>query len=817
MIKVEKITIEEFRGIRSLQLELNNESYAICGPNGTGKSGVVDAVEFALTGSISRLTGKGRGALSVLKHGPHVDSRKAPEKACVTLEVSIATLGGKKATITRDVKSADIPIITPDEPAVRAAVEQFEKHPEFVLSRREIIKYVLAEPGERAQEVQAVLQLDELEKARVLLQKISNACTRETAPLMQDEQSAREALISAMDIAELTPDSILAAANEKRKVLGLPPLARLETTTSLKDGLESLAATAASRVPKEAARADIAKAIEATRALAGADIEKEIQAATEAITKLKENEASLENVTRESMLRHAIDLFDEHVCPVCATEWNPEHFRSIVRTQMERLEAAVKERAAAEKLLAPIIKKLETIQTNIKSAASYGPLFVPPIETATLNEYGVHLAEKASTLRKFLPLTGVLAALTPEVEGTAKALEALEEMGRAVEAIPDPNARDGARDFLVTADERLRAYRIAAAKYNAAKKKSATAKHTFEIFGVATNKALEDIYKQVEEQFRAFYRSLNQDESAFEATLTPLIGKLDFDVGFFGRGSFPPGAYHSEGHQDAMGLCLYLALMKHILGEGFTLAVLDDVLMSVDRAHRREVCHLLTKQFPQVQFVLTTHDPVWLRHMKTAGLIRGKAGVEFQSWDVDRGPTQWKDVDVWAEIDSHLSKNNVREAAGLLRHHMEYLAAEYCSELGGKVDYKGDNHYDLGELLPGAVSAMRDLLKKAKSAANSWDNKDLAKVIDERDKAFNAACEAAFGDQWQVNVVIHHNEWADLQKEDFKPVAEAFKALAARFECKKCKDLLYVTRSGYKKDCLRCSCATLSFSLVEKV
>src|SRR2546429_4550729 len=25
---------------------------------------------------------------------------------------------------------------------------------------------------------------------------------------------------------------------------------------------------------------------------------------------------------------------------------------------------------------------------------------------------------------------------------------------------------------------------------------------------------------------------------------------------------FPPGAYHSEGHQDSMGVCRYLALMK---------------------------------------------------------------------------------------------------------------------------------------------------------------------------------------------------------------------------------------------------------------
>ncbi len=46
MIRVQTIHIQEFRGIRNLSLNLDAQSFGICGPNGTGKSGVVDAVEF---------------------------------------------------------------------------------------------------------------------------------------------------------------------------------------------------------------------------------------------------------------------------------------------------------------------------------------------------------------------------------------------------------------------------------------------------------------------------------------------------------------------------------------------------------------------------------------------------------------------------------------------------------------------------------------------------------------------------------------------------------------------------------------------------
>ena len=77
MIRVESLEISEFRGIRKLTLNFNGKNFAICGPNGTGKSGVVDAVEFVFTGNVSRLSGEGRGDVSLKEHGPHVDTRTA--------------------------------------------------------------------------------------------------------------------------------------------------------------------------------------------------------------------------------------------------------------------------------------------------------------------------------------------------------------------------------------------------------------------------------------------------------------------------------------------------------------------------------------------------------------------------------------------------------------------------------------------------------------------------------------------------------------------------------------------------------------------
>ena len=306
----------------------------------------------------------------------------------------------------------------------------------------------------------------------------------------------------------------------------------------------------------------------------------------------------------------------------------------------------------------------------------------------------------------------------------------------------------------------------------------------FQIFGRETDATLDALYRDVEAQFQDFYRIVNRDdEAAFEAQLTPSLGKLGFSVDFYGRGFFPPGAYHSEGHQDAMGLCLYLALMKHLLGTGFTFAVLDDVLMSVDAGHRREVCDLLKQVFPNTQFVLTTHDPIWLRHMISAGLVQRNAAIEFRKWDVDRGPAEWKTADVWAEIKDHMSRNDIRASAALLRFHLEHMSTELCDALGGRPVFRADSRYDLGDLLPSAAGAMRELLKVGKAAANSWGRRSEIDAITHLEDAFARAYASAQVEQWSVNPAVHYNAWTNFQRGDFLPVSQAFKALEQAFSC----------------------------------
>lgn len=817
MIRIDKIKIEKFRGIIDLELDLKGENFAACGPNGTGKSGIVDAIEFALTGNLSRLSGRGTGELSVKLHGPHVDYRKAPEQASVRLEVSIPSLGGKKASITRTVKSASSPTIIPPDADVIAAFQEVKLHPEFVLSRRELIRYIIAEPGDRADEVQALLRLGQVEKLRSVLNRISNACAKECGTLDRTERGAIKPLADALGIEQPTKGAVLGAVNPKREMLGVALLTELTAETSLSEGIHQTSdETAVKRVPKAQAARDVQGLKDALLMLRAPEFKDTCTKLAKALTDLSEDPVVASGMKREALLNSALELYDDEHCPVCDTPFTPEAFTAHLKEKLAHLDEVADKRKAIEEQIGPVLSAVLAAGTALRDVIAYGPLFEPKLDLLKLTDFKQTLLGRYGQLQNFLPLIDTAKVLSLDF-APADLDNDIAGLDAAIARLPEPDTQVAARDFLLLAQERLQRYREARKNHEAAKARAAIAERVYKVFGDTTTKALESIYEKVQDAFAEYYREINKsDEGGFTARLIPSLGKLGFDVDFYGRGQFPPGAFHSEGHQDGMGVCLYLALMNHLLGKNFTFAVLDDVLMSVDRGHRREVCALLKKHFPHTQFIMTTHDEVWLRHMKSEALIKGKNFAHFKTWTIDLGPAEWSNDSVWEEIDNHLSRNEVSKAAAALRHFLEYFAGEMCHRLRGTVEYRGDGNFGFGDLITGAANALADCFKKAKASANSWNNPTEVEAISAREKEFRTAREAAEVDKWQLNAGVHYNPWADLAKEDFLPVVAAQKAFVESFSCKTCGEPLSVLPEYKPKEVLKCLCGETNLNLVAK-
>ncbi len=814
MMKLETAHIEEVRGIRKLDIDFQKGTFAISGPNGSGKSGVIDAIEFGLTGNISRLTGRGTKGLTVAEHGPHVDKTKFPDAAFVELRVFIPALK-KSATITRKVSDPKKPKIVPADPDVQAALAEIADHPEITLSRREILRFILIEPTKRSEEIQTILKLDEIGQMRAALNTAQNKLQTAQKTAATLVQTNRDSLLRHLQISTLKAEDLLESVNKRRKLLGLPEIAELTADTKLDVGLA--AAATGPDFNKQSALRDLNALSEAAKGFP--DLAKADAAAIIAdLAKLEEDPALLAALQRRAFIEKGLDLVEGPECPLCDKPWEDEqHLR-------DHLKAKLQKSAEAQKIQEALLKKGTAVaQAAIKVAGQLAPVlkiaegqgeagFAKQLTTWKADLEGLKTA-----LTTLDGVTGLKDRLTAGWLATPKTFaKELAGLTEQVMARPDQTAALDAQTFLTTSQVRLSDYREAMRKSKAAEIAFNSAKLAYETYCAALEEELNALYDSVEKDFSAFYRAINEDdESKFTAKLTPSEGKLDLEVNFYERGLFPPAAYHSEGHQDGMGVCLYLALMKRLFGDRFTFALLDDVVMSVDSGHRYQFCKLLKTQFPDTQFVITTHDRLWAAQMKSAGLVTGKTSIAFHSWTIDTGPLVETNQEIWDEIAAALAKGKVEVAAAALRHHLEYVSRLLADQLGAAIPFRADANYELGDLLPAVLSRMKDLHAKAAEAAQSWGNKAAGDAVAKRKTALAAASAATNVEQWAVNKAVHYNEWANFGKKDFEPVVAAFKDLLACFRCDPCDSWIYLT-PRVNPESVRCDCAAINLNTKPK-
>lgn len=824
MIRLDSIRIEEFRGIRDLTLDLAGKNYGICGPNGTGKSGLVDAVEFCLTGSVTRLSGEGTAEISVRKHAPHVDIKDYPEKSRVTLSAEIPSLG-KTVTITRNVKTPALVQVTPSDPDVQAVVNSLQTHPEFALSRREIVKYIITPPGQRSTDVQTLLRLDHVENLRKSLTTFRN---KSKADARQKEIARRTAATDfnrALGLELFQPKLVLEKVNESRRLLGLDDLTKLTKGTSLTEGLDVL--DKESEPPgikqpplaKKTALLDLSKLRKEISSDVPDDLRLHVEAMQKALHKLHDDAAALTIARRHGFIKTGLELVTEDACPLCDTPWSKDDLRAHLQQKLLTSEQIGHLLKALDDHIVAVNASLSSRIQSVERASGYCGKLDPQIGHGELDSYVTDLRAIAAALADFQEdrslvrpaLNAANAAWwTPPPHVSSKCKQCYS----AVEKLPDISPAQTARDLLVAAQVRYATLVSATLSAKRSDREASVAKKVLDHYGKTSNAVLEEIYDSVADDFSDYYRIINRDdEEQFIGKLQSAPAKLNFDVDFYGRGLFPPGAYHSEGHQDGMGLCLYLALMKSTLGDDFTFAVLDDVLMSVDTGHRREVCRLLKTRFPGTQFILTTHDRVWLQYMKTENLI-GRSKT-FGGWTVDSGPRIWDDHDVWTEIQAELDKENVPTAAALLRRFLEYTAGILADNFRASVKFRGDGRYDLGDLMPPVLKEWRKRLEQGEKSAAKWNHAEAIEELKKRRLAAKKLIGQANVEQWAINPSVHFNEWTNLDSHEFARVVAAFRELLENLRCVQelCRSNLYLSPNKGEPEALRCNCGSVNINL----
>lgn len=164
------------------------------------------------------------------------------------------------------------------------------------------------------------------------------------------------------------------------------------------------------------------------------------------------------------------------------------------------------------------------------------------------------------------------------------------------------------------------------------------------------------------------------------------------------------------------------------------LLVLDDVLTSIDKEHRRRVGELLFQEFKDFQIILTTHDEHWYNLLKSSA---GAWGIQskwlffnFKGWTVDFGPSLTETDGSWGFIDAHLTEEDYRELGGSFRFVLEDFIKRTAAKLEVKVIYKIDGRYTSGDFVfAGIHNTIRDKLIDKTPGEESAICTDIGRVF----------------------------------------------------------------------------------------
>jgi hypothetical protein len=248
------------------------------------------------------------------------------------------------------------------------------------------------------------------------------------------------------------------------------------------------------------------------------------------------------------------------------------------------------------------------------------------------------------------------------------------------------------------------------------------------------------------------------------------------------------------------------------------LTILDDVVMSVDAGHRRQICALLATKFPQRQFLITTHDRTWARQLVTTAVVPRKNSVEFTRWSVESGPqvvTEAMGNDFWTRIQKDIDLADIPAASARLRHGAEEYFEFLCDQLLATVQYRSDGRWELSDYASGAIGAYRKSLKEAKASAQSWKNKEAFEKLQELETVASQIIVRSQVEQWAINENVHYNRWSEFTPEDFQPVADAWRDLFNLFACSSCGGCLFLS-DRKEPTSLRCKCGVINWNLVRK-
>ncbi|MHA1400503.1 MAG: AAA family ATPase [Candidatus Heimdallarchaeaceae archaeon] len=708
-VKIKTINIHALRGILDLELQLDGKNLLLRGENGTGKSSIVDAIEFFFTGKISHL--EGTKGLSLHQHGPHVNL----ETNDVNVEI---TFNPGSISLNRTFESS------PSPPEQLEDYFQITQKGVFILRRSQILTYIMSKPADRFRAIGSIIGVEPLDEIEL---EMMRACDNLKGEIKSKEKKIGELVNDLSKIIEkdiTKVEDVLPALNDMLKEVNLPSIKSLEMVD--KHAEEML------KTVKKAENIDRIGVLneifgETKTTLIAEEVVNELNVLNDKIKHLLQEGIRLKLSVAHLLEsgRKFIEEVEMDTCPLCEQKIEREKLLAKIDVRLKTLRNLSEKASEVRTMSVPIIKKLKEIAYKLETTNSKINSF------PELAEDKSKIIEQISFLKEFIlhitsakDLTNEISVQMfdqrrNEINGVWSSIST--KCSRLLDAI---GLTEGEKKVLnvvrLVEQARNKTIELSRAQLDLKlyQNRFVLAEKIFSTFSETKKAKIQEIYNSIQGNIQSFYSILHPNEPHKNIELTVALGQrasTELKMESFGREGEDPRALTSEGHLDSLGLCIFLGFVKKF-NEGCSLIVLDDVVSTVDAKHRENICKLLLKEFRDKQLIITTHEGMWYEQLRAFQRAYGMEGnfknLIIVDWSIDTGPIIRPYKTRWERIQEKIGAGDKTGAGNEGRQYLEWVLERICEVTQAPVPFKSSGRYEVGELLIAAKKRLKSLIRE---------------------------------------------------------------------------------------------------------
>jgi DNA repair exonuclease SbcCD ATPase subunit len=790
VVSIKGIKIRAFRGVPSLELLLERKSLLLKGENGTGKSSIVEAIEFFFRGRISHL--EGTQGVSLRKHGPHVRYKQKDMRVELTFDPGDVSL---QRTLKEE----------PSPPPHLTSVLDAGRKDTYILRRSQILGFIESDPAVRfaaIEDIMGVRTLDEIELSMM------RARDQSQGELSLGEEALRKAYKNIEEIVGAqVPDlsGALPAMSRKAENLNLPPMTSLDDIPNYAKRVYAKLRRKSEKAPVATASRKVAGILE--KPLLPEETIARLSHYSTRVNYLVSQEAAPE-VSRLRFLELGEGLVADspaETCPLCGQDVDKEELLREIADR-KRLLAQLSDEASK------VRRESVVLEGEIQGAIGRLDSALLLVEQAPGL---VRFAERLKRERKFFHEMGgriesskELAApleikeLEDHQSRTSKLATAItkasDELLEKTELTEEESAMVDFFQTLGSFNDRVKEISNLQADVKTKRLKFGVADALFGTFSEAKRARVQAAYDVIQGTIQQYYSRLHPGEPSRTIRLQIYPGRrasTKIAVDSYNLIGEDPRALESEGHLDSLGICIFLAFVK-AFSPDCPLIILDDVVTTIDASHRKKLAELLFEEFSDKQLVITTHDEIWYEQfveLERAYRVENNfRNVEITGWDLDSGPRIRKYLPRWERIEESIKAGDKWAAGTESRKYLEWILERGSLELEVAIALRIPPRYEVGDYLPPLRKRVESLFEEGNPKVK------ILSAFDELRKNLLMG-----------NLLSHNNIFAsNVSITEVGEFADSVRSLHMSFCCSTCGSFLTYVRELKIIRCPGPRCAT---------